>query len=374
MSNVTVNSTVKFCCCAVLSLLLLCEIPEDHLGVDLASRSCTFVPPATATWEIIKSDGDEHVRLRWDAQREALLNWHTVRHNLGGRRIAFVGDSVTRFQYLNLVHFLAHGAWYSLPPIFEYRDGGMPWSDFFEDTSRRLVTATAREMCDCVREGENDAHENRIFEDSEADLSIAFYFYFHGYSTGGWDTSNLTLTRCIEFVGCLQGGCAPGTCSGTPHWVANNYAELLEHVVSSFDAEVIIFNSGLWPGSGFTSHERIRGLLDLAVSLRKHGVKDLIWKTSARTAFPLNDSRVNQENGWPLQPGRPERSSLVPALEHNESGWRIFDTYLITSSLHDAGLSLSRIYFDQVHFTADINRGLNEALLLELTPFPTCEK
>ena len=182
------------------------------------------------------------------------------------------------------------------------------------------------------------------------------------------------MTDCIESVGCLQGGCTPGSCSN-PQWEARGYAELLGHVATSLHPDtIILFNSGIWPGSGFTSPVRIRGLLDLATPLRERGVQERVWKTSTRTEVSLNNTNAVDEYGWPLQPGRPERDTLLPAIaaEMPGAGWRLFDAYGLTSSLHNSGLPLSRFYLDRVHFTPDVYRGLNEALLLDLTHSCAC--
>lgn len=336
---------------------------QPHLGISFDATR--------ASWRLAPSVGESTngaIRLNVGLRGEAQLEWRNVLQCLRGRRIAFVGDSVTRYQYTNLAHFLAHGDWYSAPPIFEYEKEWPSWVAYYEGTSARLVTSSAYEKCDCVRENQN-WHENRIYHDFEMNVTISFTQHFEGAgSTRGLDPLHLSMSDCIEQVGCLQGGCSPGRCSGT-EWEVHGYMDLLHHVVASLRPDTLIFNSGLWPNSGFSSPDRTRGLLALGRSLRNQScTKHLIWKTSTRTNIPLNDTREVDENGWPLQPGRFERAFLLPALEgeRSEASWRVFDAFSITSSLHELGLPLNHFYFDRVHFRADIYRGLNEAFLLDL--------
>ena len=48
---------------------------------------------------------------------------HNIRSCLQDKRIVFVGDSLTRYQYLNLVNFLATGHWTSAKPSMTWEKG-----------------------------------------------------------------------------------------------------------------------------------------------------------------------------------------------------------------------------------------------------------
>lgn len=65
------------------------------------------------------------------------LPWRSIRKCLQGRRLAFIGDSVMRYQYLNLVHFIAHGVWQS-SPSFENANEWPSWTSFFNGTTAGL--------------------------------------------------------------------------------------------------------------------------------------------------------------------------------------------------------------------------------------------
>lgn len=83
-----------------------------------------------------------------NAARPLAFPWRSVLHCLRERRITFIGDSVSRYQDLNLVHFFAHGEWHSESPAFEIEWEWGEWAAFSEGTSRRLATYSSFELCD----------------------------------------------------------------------------------------------------------------------------------------------------------------------------------------------------------------------------------
>ena len=338
----------------IFSLYFLIEKPsEDFQQLTLVSshdKSCPLSFPVIdtehASWQILSEEGNLVVNsLRLIPRPNATpieLERNFVRRCLRGRNIAFVGDSVSRYQYLNLVHFLAHGDWQSSYPMFENEKEWGSWLHFYAGTSARLVTHATRETCDCFREGFEIMIENRAFMDSENNFTISFSQFFDGYPSRGIDPELLTLNDCTVGVGCKQGGCMPGDCS-RPTWIIQGgHVELLERIARTLNPDTIIFNSGIWPLSGFSSPGRIEDLRCLAVSLRSHGVRDLIWKTTTRINSNFAD------------PGGNERNTLLPALAalgtSNQSSWRVFDAYALTASLARMGQPLSLFFLGPVPF------------------------
>lgn len=296
------------------------------------------------------------------------LPWESVRNCLSGRRISFIGDSVTRYQYFNLVHFIAHGRWYSDYPSFEQEPLWSSWLDFYQGTTARLTTkdGVSRERCDCYR-NPNDSltRENRYFEDSELNLSISYIQFSVGISKRGMDYSKLDLSDCQEGLGCSQAECSPGSCSET-HWVAKDHMDLLEHVASTIQPDTVVFNSGIWHrlnnpvDPGFTSPELIKDLIALAKRLPQFGIQRLIWKTTTAAL-----------EGGHKQLGAVEVDTMSQALESFGGGaslsWKIFDAYSITESVFETGRRLNTpVSWDSIHFLPDVYRGLNEALLINI--------
>ena len=73
-----------------------------------------------------------------------------------GKHLVFVGDSVTRYQYLSLISFLDRGRWEEEEEEKEgkarsitYKEGwGETWNDFYNQSSAAFM---GREACDCYR-------------------------------------------------------------------------------------------------------------------------------------------------------------------------------------------------------------------------------
>ena len=119
-------------------------------------------------------------------------------------RLVFLGDSITRYQYLSLAYFLTKGAWYthemdrrqpnaSQEPHANYNlmqahslhDPKQPledWNRFFEYSNRILWP---HEICDCERKADHSvAVERRYFWDKELDNKLV-YINLNGHEGTG---------------------------------------------------------------------------------------------------------------------------------------------------------------------------------------------
>jgi hypothetical protein len=85
------------------------------------------------------------------------LSTQDFRFSLRNKTIVFLGDSVTRYQYLNLAFFLERGRWPMEYLTDEVLQGspccqrsfiGFSWQDFFQLTTLALNN---HELCDCWR-------------------------------------------------------------------------------------------------------------------------------------------------------------------------------------------------------------------------------
>ena len=154
--------------------------------------------------------GDDHAALssgRWykDAEGEYFyepetcrirrLSAEAARSCLSGKHIAFIGDSVTRYEYLSLVHFLSkkqymerYGASVSGEPSLVNEKDFSSWEDFFVNGSARIadaVDAQAAELCDCHRTPAGDmaiTREHREFvvhQQGEAPVSVSYHFSYN---------------------------------------------------------------------------------------------------------------------------------------------------------------------------------------------------
>jgi hypothetical protein len=97
--------------------------------------------------------------------------------HISGLRVAFVGDSLTRYMYLSLAAYLRRGRWVDdtdVPNILEEKRFG-DWNLFYNYTNNYFQP---HEQCDCFRMQERmmsaRAIENRYFKDPVRDNALYF--------------------------------------------------------------------------------------------------------------------------------------------------------------------------------------------------------
>jgi hypothetical protein len=180
---------------------------------------------------------------------------------LRGRHVVFIGDSTTRFSYLNFIHWLHSGSWDVGSPPLERDDGvswgNNSWASFFEGTSARVP-----HICDCER-----CHSNQLFEEaSRWDIggvrmlcAMENRYYVHpttgtratfilqfGANPIGWNAPEFLGVPC--FPHCPQQGCAPGKCYPPAH--AAPPLEAIAALLAALrpSATDIVLSSGAWGG------------------------------------------------------------------------------------------------------------------------------
>ena len=130
-----------------------------------------------------------------------------VKASLSGKHILFMGDSISRYLYTSLAHYLATGDWpervvdngdeaAERESDLIHGTGGIPgrtvnvvwqknhasWYDFLKHTNDVLNTASTSEHCDCYRESGEQLHatltENRYFRDLKNNINISYVGMF----------------------------------------------------------------------------------------------------------------------------------------------------------------------------------------------------
>ncbi len=159
--------------------------------------------------------------------------------------IAFMGDSLTRYQYLDLVYFLSHnGTWVSPEdnPNMVFEKTHPDWNSFYEFTNTMLKPY---ETCDCFRnEGlinHNIFIENRYFRDSRNNNTVTYLQKFGDkpFKTS-WDVSDIhnhhELVKDINNVSIVR------------HF---GWIDTVKQFVCKMSPKPshFIFNSGLWKDS-----------------------------------------------------------------------------------------------------------------------------
>jgi hypothetical protein len=318
-----------------------------------------------------------------------------LRACLRGRHILFIGDSLTRYQYLNLAQFLTYDDWTPFHgkgvPLTEVErvQGGSKlswnsWSDFLAGTNERLQ---GYEICDCFRDirvHPDYMLENRYYFNPRNNARVSFLFFSVPRYTRHHDLGFLNVT-CGARGGCAQGGCTPkfngcgDPAASQSYYVAEDGADAqsaflhrlvvdsareLASRVAPIDA--LVLNMGYNGGPGWprevntfqpgniSVHREVykSALLDVTrLLLKERLASNLVWKTT--TAHTNNDYLNDVEVKW-------VRDNLVPL------GWHLFDAFGFTQRLEG---NLKNSVTDGIHFKPHVYRGLNEALALQLCGF-----
>eukprot|EP01041_Mallomonas_annulata_P006016 gene6016-12128_t len=227
----------------------------------------------------------------WDKSDVDIRNWHitniaefdnitSVRDNnaaktlLRDQRLVFIGDSLTRYQYLNLVHFLFTNIWLSPYPRNEIERDWAPyggWGTFFKGTSSRLGCL---ETCDCLRVEKDLGHEVRHYHDPIYNISIHFFLWLAPRNIAGF--LNIPLSN-ESYRDCMFG--LP--VKNDSKFTFNHYIfEFLDQFIRPLNPHIIIINQGIWPDNEFRNkfffHKILQTLSEITLLP--------IWKTT--TAIP----------------------------------------------------------------------------------------
>jgi hypothetical protein len=299
---------------------------------------------------------------------------------LRGRHLLFLGDSLTRFQYLSLVQFLAlkewtpfHGKHAPLSEVEGFRWGS--WASFLAGTSERLQ---GLEVCDCFREGYQPMVENRYFYSPSLNLRISFVALLGAKGSTRYHDLDFLNVKCGAGCACAQQGCAPGSCdtlnaelsygSGQAHMVGAALGAVRQ-LAQLAPLDAVFLNVGFHGGPGVGCYsaaeagardETKLALQQLAAQLVQSGLsRAWVWKST--TAHKGNDYNSELELDW-------VRQELLPL------GWQLFDAYELSWGLRELEGTFSRddgnSRRDTIHYGPAGYRGLNEALAVALCSGP----
>lgn len=245
------------------------------------------------------------------------------------RHVVFIGDSLSRYQYLSLVHFLEYGTWEEPDApgkSITYREGwGEDWNDFYRLSSEHL---RGHEQCDCFR-GRMPWVENRYYR--HGGLSVTFVGWFGDIHPRGHVLQESRLT------------CKPGKCSSRHDWKARDIVHFLrELAVPQLQPQVVLINTGLW--RTLDGHD-LQRLVTAAKGLADQGV-EVYWKsTTSRSSLAQ----------WV--------DDATPGQAFLQAGLRVYDASIFTRPLRND----STAYRDgTTHYSPWVYRGLNALLLSTL--------
>ena len=354
-------------------------------------------------------------RLEWPGCNTSAFTLSAVRSCFSGRHLLFIGDSVTRFQYLSLAHFLHTGAWDSgSPPLEEEKPWGS-WKSFLEGATLRLQpnsyvpsnplspSIAARELCDCWRDGLMDnvavpgyphlalsSIENRFYTNLEHGLRLSWLQFFGAHNLAGHSLEWLSSPNCSSLslaargraregskrvpaqsaaaapnasvAACAQRGCVPGACAGG-HFV-HTWSEMIRNRTRAGGPlepiDGIVINSGIWKSMEDSREELLAAIGTGAEENASLAVRTgaVWWKTTTPQAPTAP---------WP---GFTEFEPNVEAA-FRARGWGVLDVRSaanVLRSLVANGSETEASIFtpDSWHYRAWVYRAFNEILIGQL--------
>lgn len=198
-----------------------------------------------------------------------------------GLRMAFMGDSVTRYQYVSLAFFLHTGHWY--PPkkidphiVNEHTYG--TYQAFFEGST---TTLRPYERCDCYRpEGEmlefiDTVTENRYYwEPTRDNVLVYINAYGHVSHPHGRYHPEDALKGIPDFQYVHD-----DYSRDQYKWMTNDWGWIVRNHLGKLDPPLthIVFNAGIWPNN-FGTNQTARE--DLLQALDETNITG-IWKTTS---------------------------------------------------------------------------------------------
>ena len=199
--------------------------------------------------------------------------------------IVFMGDSLTRYQYIDLVYFLSHGHWVGPEdrPNMVIEKTHADWNSFYNYTNMQIQPF---ENCDCFRKGGRINHdlsvENRYFVDTKNNNRATFLQKFGGHPfKTSWPVSEILspheLVKHQENVSMIN------------KW---NWIDTIKNFACKMEPKpsVFIFNSGLWPDSELSNTDMHNQTIS---ALKNCGITS-VYKTTTATN---SDSYDVPDNG-----------------------------------------------------------------------------
>lgn len=315
---------------ALLRFLQFGRDPQCTLDAELQENDVMW----------LRSQADSyHLTLRYCSLRR--YSAAVARKCLRDRRVLFLGDSVTRYQYLSLAYFLATGTWGNHVELVDYHKWST-YADYFKATNSWF----SQELCDCFRADFNisslrTASENRYYYGDGA-----FVVYIRLLSDAYPPRGHFGFP---PFVAPSSEVCQAGECSKPHDWVApiscylvnETCKEFWIHVLRPLNITHFFFNQGHWVRTSTRDANWFRHVMQ--------GAKAFISKCG--TAYFKTTSTARKDN-------QRDSKAIITAREY---GWKIYDVEILTRGLlklHDGFPG-----FDRVHYYPFVYRELNNYLL-----------
>jgi hypothetical protein len=307
-------------------------------------------------------------------------------------RLVFLGDSLTRYQYLSLAYYLRFGRWFdphikvnNLVNAHSFHHPLHPkedWNEFFLQSNRILHPL---EVCDCLRSHDGSVVlERRYFYDATHNNLLTYINMNggketspgHGYygrleperifGSGFFDLEHLPFG--LDTSG--------GYDESSIEWDFPTWGDVIRYHVGSLDYGYnakglyengrtvhVLLNAGLHPHD-FGNVSVAADIQEALAESSLHGV----WKT---TTYPLPDLIEYQallKFSWQSSSSSSGQKDRAPYTRHTDREM----CAMIGSCFNVSWTALLRpeFYFDDLHFLEPVYRVLNEEYLAQLNLLP----
>lgn len=253
--------------------------------------------------------------------------------------LVFMGDGVTRSQYIALAYFLKTGQWLANDvkpsPLTIYEFGG--WSHFYRGSNSLLQP---EEQCDCFTpiEGNVVGHsENRYFSDPERGNYIAYIEKFSfNRMRGHWRPEAVfdETAKKVNILNAIQPNMIPY------EWDWESWGDTVTHHIAKLNPkpDFLVFDAGM-----HAHHwDKVQSLFDILRAAGSSGIRP-IYKT---TTFPKAATR----------------SAIAGQKLHDNQLCGSNTPYCLNMSW-TSDLERSTHYADNHYFKPDVNKRMNLQLL-----------
>lgn len=226
---------------------------------------------------------------------------------LSNYHLVFIGDSLTRYQYLSMAYAIRHRQLLnplSMPNLVEQKTFST-WDMFFE-TSNALLSPL--EVCDCQKRIGDDLttwYENRYFYDPEFNITISYFGLFGNIMQGHLWANEEKETALVSGY--------PNITTTPPKWhyeTSSNVDEFFVKVLANVKPkpDAVVFNYGKW-------HITIPEVSMATMMLNVFNIVDLfIWKSTTVNAWETG-------KGFEYAYGEDEKFRAYDAVTIMNTNW-----------------------------------------------------
>ncbi len=185
------------------------------------------------------------------------------------RRLMNVGESVLRYQYLDLIYILTHQTWNHDEQLGNERLILGEWPSFISVTSK--ISGQGMELCECYRLDcckDWTVNENRKYHNPIMNTTV---WYFQWFGDVSYPHGHFSIEDDIQPLDCMPNNCHQNATNN--HWSSTSLTagEFILRFVKAHHPDHVILNSGL--------HRDMNGKNEFSFR------EGIYWRTHYRSQF-----------------------------------------------------------------------------------------